>query len=110
MSDVTVPEPVAEFIARVNAGDEQGFLDAFTASGYVDDWGRVFPDRAAIKKWSDVEFIGAKGVLTPTKVTQDGATVVVIGDWRSNHANGLSEFTFVVEGDKLASMVIRGAD
>lgn len=107
MSDVTVPEPVATFIAAVNAGDEQGFLNAFTDTGFVDDWGRVFPDRAAIKKWSDREFLGAKGVLTPEKVTVDGSTVVVIGDWRSTHANGLSEFTFAVDGDKIASMTIR---
>jgi hypothetical protein len=107
MSDVTVPEPVAAFIAAVNAGDEEGFLNAFTDGGFVDDWGRIFPDRAAIKGWSDNEFLGAKGVLAPTKVTENGSAVVVVGDWRSTHANGLSEFTFAVDGDKIASMTIR---
>lgn len=102
-----IPSPVREFIDTVNAHDDAGFLDAFTEDGYVDDWGRVFTGRDAIKGWSDVEFIGATGTLTPRDVTVDGDTVRVVGDWASTHANGLSEFTFAVAGDKLASMTIR---
>ena len=93
-----IPSPVREFIDTVNAHDDAGFLDAFTEDGHVDDWGRVFTGRDAIKGWSDVEFID---------VTVDGDTVRVVGDWASTHANGLSEFTFAVAGDKLASMTIR---
>ncbi len=107
MTNIEIPSPVAEFIERVNAGDEAAFLDAFTAEGFVDDWGRVFTGRDAIQGWSSVEFIGSKGVLTPEVVTVDGDTVTVTGDWRSNHANGRSEFTFAVAGDELASMTIR---
>ncbi|MET9326852.1 nuclear transport factor 2 family protein [Tsukamurella sp. NPDC003166] len=107
MSDIDIPSPVAEFIDVVNAGDETAFLDAFTADGFIDDWGRVFGDRSAMQGWSANEFIGAKGVLTPQRVTVDGDTVTVIGDWSSTHANGLSSFAFVVAGDKLASMTIR---
>lgn len=102
-----IPSPVREFIDTVNAHDDAGFLDAFTEDGHVDDWGRVFTGRDAIKGWSDVEFIGATGTLTPRDVTVDGDTVRVVGDWASTHANGLSEFTFAVAGDKLASMTIR---
>ncbi|UFU07117.1 nuclear transport factor 2 family protein [Ruania halotolerans] len=107
MTTVSAPEPVASFIETVNAHDEDGFLDAFAADGFVDDWGRIFTGRAEIKGWSDKEFIGATGVLTPTSVTVDGDIVVVIGDWRSTHANGLSRFEFRTAGDKLASMTIR---
>ena len=103
----TVPEPVASFIEAVNRHDNDAFLDAFTTDGYVDDWGRVFTGRDAIEGWSDQEFIGATGVLTPRDVSSDGDTVTVVGDWASTHANGLSSFTFTVEGDKLAAMVIR---
>lgn len=106
-SPSAAPEPVASFIETVNRHDEQGFLDAFTDDGFVDDWGRVFTGRDAIKAWSDKEFIGATGTLTPQQVTVDGTTVTVIGDWRSTHANGLSSFAFAVTGDKLASMTIR---
>jgi len=104
---VSIPEPVASFVDRVNDHDERGFLEAFTPDGVVDDWGREFRGREAIKGWSDVEFIGARGVLDvrSAETTPDGVTVV--GDWRSRHANGLSSFAFRVEGDRIARMTIR---
>lgn len=107
MAQPEIPEPVASFVDAVNRHDEQAFLDAFSADGVVDDWGRVFPDRDAIKTWSDTEFLGARGVLTPEEVTVDGNQVKVIGDWRSNHANGRSSFTFDVDGGRIARMTIR---
>lgn len=107
MADAILPEPVASFIDVVNRHDETGFLDAFTPDGAVDDWGRTFTGRQAIKGWSDKEFIGARGTLAPENVTVEGDTVTVVGDWRSDHANGLSRFTFDVVGDKIATMTIR---
>lgn len=106
----SLPSPVQEFVDVVNAHDEQGFLDAFTESGTVDDWGREFTDRGAIKEWSDKEFIGANGTMDVQRVSVEGDTVVVVVDWRSTHANGLSEFSFDVQGNKIAKMTIRGAD
>lgn len=102
-----VPEPVRTFIDAVNAHDEAGFLDAFTEDGFVDDWGRIFTGRDEIKAWSDKEFIGATGVLTPEEVTESGDSVTVVGDWASTWANGRSSFAFAVAGDKIASMTIR---
>lgn len=107
MSDLTIPEPVASFIETVNRHDEEGFLDAFTEGGSVDDWGRVFTGRDAIKGWSDGEFIGATGTLTPEEVSTNNDEVTVVGDWRSTHANGRSSFTFQVQGDHLTRMTIR---
>ena len=101
------PAPVASFIDAVNRHDEQAFLDAFPSDGFVDDWGRIFTGRDEIKGWSDKEFIGATGTLTPEEVTVNGDEVTVIGDWRSTHANGRSSFTFRLAGDAIASMTIR---
>lgn len=36
-----------------------------------------------------------------------GDEVTVVGDWRSNYANGRSKFVFVTDGDLIASMTIR---
>lgn len=105
-----LPSPVQEFVAAVNAHQEQEFLDSFTDNGVVDDWGREFAGRPAIKDWSDKEFIGARGAMSVQQVSSDGGRVVVIADWRSTHANGLSEFTFDVDGDSISRMTIRGAD
>jgi hypothetical protein len=102
-----IPEPVATLVAAINAHDEAGFLGSFTDDGFVDDWGRVFRGRAAIDGWSAKELIGARGALSVSSVATDGSEVVVVGNWRSNYANGLSRFTFAVEGDRITSMTIR---
>ncbi|WP_026820849.1 nuclear transport factor 2 family protein [Arthrobacter castelli] len=104
---IDIPEPVAAFIDLVNRHDREGFLNAFTETGFVDDWGRVFTGRDAIDDWSQKEFIGASGVLTPEQTSRQGEEVTVIGDWRSTYANGRSTFTFRIAGDKLESMTIR---
>jgi hypothetical protein len=106
----TLPSPVKEFVDVVNAHDDAGFLDAFTAEGVVDDWGREFAGRDAIKAWSDQEFIGATGTMEVQRVDVDGSRVVVVADWRSTHANGLSEFAFDTDGDRISRMTIRGAE
>lgn len=105
-----LPSPVREFVAAVNAHDEDGFLDAFPDDGVVDDWGREFVGREQIKAWSDDEFIGAEGTMDVQRVTHDGDRVVVVADWRSTHANGLSEFSFDVADGAVTRMTIRGAD
>ncbi|WP_105565351.1 nuclear transport factor 2 family protein [Microbacterium halophytorum] len=107
MSEVTIPEPVASFIDAVNRHDEAAFLDAFAPGGSVDDWGRVFAGRDEIKAWSDDEFIGAHGTLSVEEVEAADGVVTVVGDWRSTHANGRSEFVFDVDGDRLSRMTIR---
>lgn len=101
-----LPPPVAAFVETVNAGDTIGFLDSFTPDGVVDDWGRKFCDREAIRAWSDREFIGADGRMTVTKVATGDSTVEVTADWRSTHANGLSQFDFTLVGGKISLMRI----
>ena len=106
MPELSIPEPVASFIDAVNRHDESAFLNAFTDHGTVDDWGRSMTGRDQIKKWSDTEFIGSQGTLTPEEVTAHGDTITVIGDWRSNYANGRSKFVFTIDGNRLAKMAI----
>ncbi|GIG54346.1 nuclear transport factor 2 family protein [Demequina activiva] len=107
MAKLTIPEPVASFIDAVNRHDEEAFLDAFVAGGYVDDWGRTFHGRDQLKAWSDTEFIGAHGTLTPREVDIEGDVITVKGDWEATHANGFSSFEFVPEDGSIASLTIR---
>lgn len=107
MENLQIPDTIARFIDIVNAHDENGFLDAFAPASTVDDWGREFTGREAIKTWSDTEFIGADGILTPEEVSTAGDRVTVIGDWQSTHANGRSSFAFDLVGDRIAKMTIR---
>ncbi len=101
-----VPEPVSGFIAAVNAGDTERFLDYFPTDGVVNDWGREFHGHDAIRGWSDREFVGAQGTLTPANVTHEGNTITVDGDWASNHFTGPSRFVFTVDGDAVREMRI----
>lgn len=53
MTTTPVPEPVGSFIEAVNRHDDDAFQAAFTAGGFIDDWGRTFTGREAMKRWSD---------------------------------------------------------
>jgi hypothetical protein len=64
-----LPSPVERAIAAANHGDTDAFLATFTADGVVDDWGREFVGREAIRGWSDREFIGVQVALTVTTVS-----------------------------------------
>lgn len=103
----SIPDPVAALLDATNAGDLDGFLDSFTADGAVDDWGRVFAGRAAIKGWSDDEYIGKNMTLAVTSTMSSADGVVVIADVGGDGFNGPSTFTFTVKGDKVARMEIR---
>jgi ketosteroid isomerase-like protein len=108
MSDQgSIPQPVAAALAAANANDTEAYLDCFTDDGIVDDWGREFGGRDAIRGWSDREFIGARVSLEVTAVEErDGATVIT-AQVGGDGFNGPSHFSFRVEGDKVARMTIR---
>jgi SnoaL-like protein len=103
----TVPEPVQLVLDAANRGDVEGFLDAFGAGGVVDDWGREFAGRDAIRGWSDAEFIGKQVSLDVTAVETDGARTVVTAQVGGNGFNGPSHFTFDVAGPTVTRMTIR---
>lgn len=105
-----IPEPVAGFIGAVNKSDEQAVLSFFDEKqGVVDDWGRRFEGHTAIKEWSDKEFIGAKGTITPQRWEVSGNEVTLWAGWKSNFYSGDSKFIFVVDGKKLKEMRIVSA-
>lgn len=106
MSSPALPAPVERAISAVNRGDTSGFLDAFTDSGVVNDWGREFRGREAIKGWSDKEFIGADARLTVDRVQPEGDTVTVTAQVKSSGFNGPSDFAFTLDGDKVREMRI----
>jgi len=103
----TIPEPVASFLEAVTTQDRSAFTASFTANPVVDDWGTVLTGVDEIHAWSDIQFIGSAPTFTVTEVETDGDSVIVVGDWRSSHANGPSSFRFDLEGPKIARMTIR---
>ncbi|MFW0791932.1 nuclear transport factor 2 family protein [Gordonia sp. CPCC 205333] len=102
-----IPAPVAALLDATNAGDLDRFLDSFTPDGAVDDWGRVFAGRDAIKGWSDNEYIGKNMTLAVTSAEPISGGVTVIATVGGDGFNGPSTFTFTVDGDKVSRMEIR---
>ena len=104
-----IPGAVQSALDAANAGDVDAFLDVFVdGEGAVDDWGRVFRGRDAIRGWSDTEFIGKQVTLEVTGVRTDGTTTVVRAQVGGNGFNGPSDFAFEVSGDRVARMTISG--
>jgi ketosteroid isomerase-like protein len=102
-----IPEPVRAALDAANRGDAEAFLDSFSADGVVDDWGREFAGREAIRGWSDAEFIGKQVTLDVTAVEQDGGRTVITAQVGGNGFTGPSHFGFDVDGARLSRMTIR---
>ena len=101
-----LPTPVARLVEAVNDGDTEAFLALFPTDGRVDDWGRSFDGHAAIRGWSEREFTGASGTLTPREATIEGDFVTVDADWKSSFYSGDSRFVFVLKGEQVREMRI----
>jgi hypothetical protein len=104
---VDVPEPVRAALAAANSGDVEAFLECFEEGGVVDDWGREFTGRDAIRRWSDAEFIGKQVTLAVTAVEQQAERTVVSAEVGGNGFNSPSHFAFDVDGPTVTRMTIR---
>ena len=103
----TLPDPVQAAVDAANRGDVEAFLGLFAEAGVVDDWGREFHGREAIRGWSDAEFIGKQVTLAVTGVEQDGARTVVAAEVGGKGFNGPSHFGFDLDGSTISRMTIR---
>jgi SnoaL-like domain len=98
---------ISALLAAANTHDTDAFLDCFTADGVVDDWGREFTGAAAIKGWSDAEFIGVDVALEVTETVERDGETVITAQVGGRGFNGPSHFGFRVEGEKVRRMTIR---
>jgi hypothetical protein len=99
---------IDHFVQVVNQGHTEQFLSFFPKNGLVTDSGRRFKGHAAIRAWSDREFIGAHGQMTVKAVEQKKNVVTVRADWKSNFYSGPSRFEFVLDGEQVRELRIAG--
>jgi len=101
-----LPAPVARLVAAINDADTEAFVAAFTADGYVDDWGRVLRGHDGVRGWADTDAIGQGAQMTVLTWERDGDTVTTTFGWTSRRFNGESTGIFEIDGDLLASFTI----
>lgn len=106
MTAPQIPGPLERFVAAINDGDTDAFVDAFTDDGYVDDWGRRLTGRDGVRSWAQTDAIGAGAQMEVLEADQDGDVVTIRFGWRSSVFNGESTGIAVLDGDKLASFTI----
>lgn len=105
---MTAPLPAAirQFVDTTNAGDTAGFLDSFTQTGVLTDWGRTYTGRAGIAHWNDTDNIGVAAHMRVVSIEEKQgihhARVAVTGQG----FNGEGRMAFTLEGDRIARLVI----
>lgn len=100
--------PIRRMFDATNRGDSEAFLDAFADGATLDDWGRTFTGREAIAGWNARENIGVNSHLEATGVEQEGDEIRVGVAVTGGGYNGGGSMTFTLDGDRIATMVIRG--
>ena len=100
--------PIRRMFDATNRGDSEDFLDAFADGATLDDWGRTFTGREAIAGWNARENIGVNSHLEATGVEQEGDEIRVGVAVTGGGYNGGGSMTFTLDGDRIATMVIRG--
>jgi hypothetical protein len=69
--------PAESYVRTINGSDAAAFIDLFADDALVDDAGREFRGRDAIKSWSDHDIFAANVTLQVTDETEhDGATII----------------------------------
>ena len=101
-----IPAAVQRALDAIDALDNDAFVAAFAADGYVNDWGREFRGHDRIRTWSTNELIGKQATFTNTEVTTPGNPITLITQVGGNGFNGPSHFTFDVQNNTLAAMTI----
>lgn len=106
MSAPALPTPVQALVDAINAADTEAFVRAFTADGFVSDWGTVKAGPDGVRAWAASDAIGAGARMTVLSATTEGNTTRIRFGWSSRVFNGESDGIFVVDGDRLASFTI----
>ncbi|MEU4195930.1 nuclear transport factor 2 family protein [Kribbella sp. NPDC026611] len=101
-----IPAAVQRALTAIDEQDNDAFVAAFAADGFVNDWGREFRGHDRIRSWSENELIGKRATFTDTSVSQAGNPLTIVTQVGGDGFNGPSHFTFDVQGDQLASMTI----
>ncbi|WP_125098179.1 nuclear transport factor 2 family protein [Leucobacter chromiireducens] len=106
MSGISLPTPVRRVVDAINAADTEAFVAAFTADGFVDDWGRVLRGPSGVRSWADTDAIGAGATMDVSEARTDGDVTELRFTWTSRVFTGDSTAFITVADDLVASFTI----
>lgn len=104
----STPTAIRAFIDTTNAEDTEGFLASFTAEATIDDWGRRFAGAEGIAAWNASDNIGKHSRFDVVEVARGSipGEYVVTVDVAGEGYTGIGTMTFVLDGDRVRSLVI----
>jgi hypothetical protein len=106
---VDVPAAVTRMIEATNAGDNEAFVAAFTDDAHLEDWGHAFDGGGGVASWNDSDNIGRQAHFEIRSSRAEGSGFVVTLAVTGGGFNGVSDFYFEVEGDRVPQMIIRAS-
>jgi hypothetical protein len=113
MTDTATLAPVlAEYIAAVNAFDEDAIVATFADDALVNDAHREFWGREAIRRWVAGEIVGDRVTIEVTEVMDHHGDTIVRGRYDGNYdkTNLPDELIltsyFTVRDGKIATLII----
>ena len=113
MTDTTTLAPVlAEFIAAVNAFDEDAIAATFADDALVNDVHREFWGREAIRRWAARELVGDRVTVEVTEVLEHYGSTIVRGRYDGDYDKTnlpeeliLTKYFTVCDG-KIVSLIV----
>lgn len=105
-----LPRAIRDFVAGTNEEDRARFLSAFSADGYLNDWGREFSGLEGIARWNETDNIGrqarftVRGLVSGERPNAYRLRLTVGG----NGYNGPGDFEIELDDDGLISRLIIG--
>ncbi|GGG68068.1 nuclear transport factor 2 family protein [Paenibacillus radicis (ex Gao et al. 2016)] len=102
------PEAIANFVSASNAHQTDAMLAAFADDAVLTDDDRIFEGKAAIRKWSDDEYIGSRVSLTILDFSLEGEEASLRVEINGDYPNGpyIFNFSFRLENDHIKSLFI----
>lgn len=106
---IALPGPVAAYFAAEEAGDADALARCFAEHGVVRDEGGEFTGVSAIREWNAAARLKYHHMVEPLSALERDGQTIVIGRVSGDFPNSpLSlEHAFVLEGEKIATLVIR---
>jgi hypothetical protein len=108
MSETQLPRVIHEFLVASNAHDTKAMLACIADDAILVDHGREFKGIAAIKKWSNDEYIGSQVNVQVTGVNPRGNQYVVSTEINGNYPECpyFFDFSFTLHGDQILKLQI----